>query len=158
MGLEEVSYGQRIFGFATPADIAADNIQNEFNFHNRASLKWIAEDIAPGVIIRWGLFGWILVAVGELLRRLPETWRRTIRLLFPPWFIAPSFLPFAIWAYHSWIPWLWPTAIWQDQEPAECFLAFAFLAFSVFCLRDAGRVRHSPRVHSAAGTTKNASP
>jgi hypothetical protein len=32
--LEELSYGQRIIGFATPALVAAKNTQREFNFHN----------------------------------------------------------------------------------------------------------------------------
>ena len=34
LALEEVSWGQHIFGFATPAGIAALNPQHETNFHN----------------------------------------------------------------------------------------------------------------------------
>ncbi|RDV15114.1 hypothetical protein DXT99_10600 [Pontibacter diazotrophicus] len=31
---EEISWGQRIFGFATPGDLGQINAQNEFNLHN----------------------------------------------------------------------------------------------------------------------------
>jgi hypothetical protein len=34
MGMEEISWGQRIIGFATPESIAAENWQGEFNLHN----------------------------------------------------------------------------------------------------------------------------
>ncbi|MGZ8281766.1 MAG: hypothetical protein ACXWUN_02295 [Allosphingosinicella sp.] len=34
IGAEEISWGQRLFGFATPDQLAAVNWQEEFNFHN----------------------------------------------------------------------------------------------------------------------------
>ena len=34
IGLEEISWGQRLFGFATPETLAEVNWQQEFNFHN----------------------------------------------------------------------------------------------------------------------------
>lgn len=34
MAMEEISWGQRLFGFATPDSLAAVNWQGEFNFHN----------------------------------------------------------------------------------------------------------------------------
>jgi hypothetical protein len=34
IGLEEISWGQRLFGFATPETLAEINWQQEFNFHN----------------------------------------------------------------------------------------------------------------------------
>lgn len=34
IGMEEISWGQRIVGFETPDGISARNWQNEFNFHN----------------------------------------------------------------------------------------------------------------------------
>lgn len=35
---EEISWGQRVFGFETPALLAEHNFQSEFNFHN---LEWL---------------------------------------------------------------------------------------------------------------------
>jgi hypothetical protein len=34
LGMEEISWGQRLFGFATPERLAEVNWQSEFNFHN----------------------------------------------------------------------------------------------------------------------------
>ena len=34
IGMEEISWGQRLFGFATPDELAAVNWQGEFNLHN----------------------------------------------------------------------------------------------------------------------------
>jgi hypothetical protein len=34
IGMEEISWGQRLFGFATPERLAEANWQAEFNFHN----------------------------------------------------------------------------------------------------------------------------
>jgi hypothetical protein len=34
IGMEEISWGQRLFGFATPERLAAANWQHEFNLHN----------------------------------------------------------------------------------------------------------------------------
>ncbi len=50
IALEEVSYGQRIFGFGTPAFLNALNTQGEFNLHNLR--LWSRED---------GLWHWLNV-------------------------------------------------------------------------------------------------
>lgn len=39
-GMEEISWGQRIFGFATPATIQETNLQGELNVHN---LPWLQD-------------------------------------------------------------------------------------------------------------------
>jgi hypothetical protein len=130
MGLEEISYGQRIFGIETRPEMAADNTQGELNLHNLRSMKWVAEDIAPGIIIKWGLFGWVAVALTTFFPASARRLKLLVKLAFPPWYVAPYFLPFAAWAYKFSYPWLWPTAVWQDQEPAEMFLG---LGFFVFC-------------------------
>jgi len=52
--LEEISYGQRLFGFATPAYFTAHNVQGEVNFHNFANgaVEWA---FAVAVVIVAGL-------------------------------------------------------------------------------------------------------
>lgn len=134
MCLEEISYGQRFFGFKTPPTVAAENTQGEFNLHNERNLRWIADDLAPGLIIDWGLFGWLAPLLAGVVR-LPVRLREALKLGVPPWYLAPCFLPFAIWSYHSFYPGLWRDAIWQDQEPAEMFLALAFFLFAAFAMR-----------------------
>lgn len=44
---EEISYGQRIFGFATPDAYSAENTQGEFNFHNLAYLDKVTQYFIP---------------------------------------------------------------------------------------------------------------
>ncbi len=46
---EEISWGQRIFHFATPAVIAANNAQDEFNIHN---LNFIQHETGLGSSLR----------------------------------------------------------------------------------------------------------
>ncbi len=130
MGLEEISYGQRIFGIETPQEIASDNTQGELNLHNLSSLKWIMQDLAPGWIIQWGVLGWLALIVLRLAFDQRSTVLRTAELMLPPWYVFPYFIPFGLWAYHSF--WgIWTSAIWQDQEITEMYLALAFLAFSL---------------------------
>jgi uncharacterized membrane protein YozB (DUF420 family) len=47
LGLEEISYGQRMFGWSTPEPVAAANLQRETNLHNllthraQAAILWV---------------------------------------------------------------------------------------------------------------------
>ena len=69
MGMEEISWGQRLFGFQTPEDIAARNWQGEFNLHNmQTDLTELAMYTATGIflviapIVRERVSYWPLVA------------------------------------------------------------------------------------------------
>jgi hypothetical protein len=71
---EEISWGQRIFGFATPEGFVELNQQQEFNIHN---LK--VEFIHPRDII--GIFNYlwgIVLPVGFFYKAKNSTWRRYI--------------------------------------------------------------------------------
>lgn len=62
MGIEEISWGQRIIGFATPESIASENWQGEFNLHN------LQTDVAEFALFTGtGLFLVILPLVRERL-------------------------------------------------------------------------------------------
>ena len=135
MGLEEISYGQRIFGFETPPTIAQDNTQGEFNFHNLASMKWLADNVAPTIIIYWGVFGFLGIMLSRILFSNRSKWYDTAKLMLPPWYLLTFFLPLPLWADHSW----WGYAVWQDQEIAEMFLGMAFLLFSLNSLQGVGQ-------------------
>ena len=80
---EEISWGQRIFGYGTPDAVAAQNEQDEFNLHN---LKWA--HVHPLAIVSWclksfGIFGPLVIA---LRRRGPrDPWR--------DFFPAPAVIP-----------------------------------------------------------------
>ena len=84
--LEEVSYGQRIFGFSTPSSFKSLNVQNEFNLHN----------VATGFTNRVFAFaallgGFVLPIVASCSRRVSYIFDR-LRIPLPSCWVA---LPFA---------------------------------------------------------------
>ncbi|MBN1268822.1 MAG: hypothetical protein JXB04_04485 [Kiritimatiellae bacterium] len=76
---EELSWGQRLFGFQTPERVADLNTQNEFNIHNLE-----IEHFHPKDIVSWfmKLFGIILPLV--LIRRMRSGDSPLRRYLSPP--------------------------------------------------------------------------
>jgi hypothetical protein len=85
-GGEEISWGQRIFGFETPEKVAAVNEQGEFNIHNLEM-----EHFHPKDIVSWfmKLFGIILPFV--LLWKARDADHPAWRYISPPALI-PAFL------------------------------------------------------------------
>ncbi len=76
---EELSWGQQLFKWDTPEEIAALNDQQETNFHNMSS--WF--DQKPRLLLElWVLFGGIVVP----LRRLMGKLSRHARGSFYDWF------------------------------------------------------------------------
>lgn len=67
---DEISWGQRLLGFATPAEIAKDNLQHEVTLHN---LDGIHQLIGYGYILvgLYGSFAWVLA---DLFFRKQEKW------------------------------------------------------------------------------------
>ena len=124
VALEEISYGQRIFGVTTPEILAESNLQEEISIHNLAALKPVFFTIGPVVIGLGGAFGWLLLGFRH---RLPPPLPDLLLYAIPPWFAASYFLPYAFfWGIGwdgQWPDWL----IWQDQELLEFVLAGGFL-------------------------------
>lgn len=74
-GLEEISWGQRLFGWSTPAVLERINDQGELNVHNLSNT-------ILRLLYRWGMLAFaLLTAAGWLwLSRFKET---TLRFLIP---------------------------------------------------------------------------
>ena len=69
--LEEISWGQHIFGFETPASIAALNVQHETNFHNFRGIHFQSHEL--GILVLFAFFVVTpLLATHEQLARLFE--------------------------------------------------------------------------------------
>lgn len=88
-GGEEISWGQRIFGWDTPEAIEAANLQGETNLHNLAALQ----NLIP-VHTVFNLF-WLAYGVAlPLLNRfaLVRAWLRRIGLPVAPTWIATLFV------------------------------------------------------------------
>jgi hypothetical protein len=143
---EEVSWGQRVFGWGTPASFAEANYQDETNVHNFAGLHVY---FVYGVALI-GLYGALAPVfwhwVWSRRTRSPFT-----RLLVPPLFLFPSFaLPFAYRtirlafepeAYFARLSGL----IVEYAETTEVCLYFGFCVFGVLYLRG---LKASPRLHA----------
>lgn len=137
VALEEISYGQRIFGFETPEELEAMNRQQEFNIHNVGQWAWLTDELLPDLVIAYCLFGWLLLellrrAAPRLVARLPGA-----DLIVMPWHVASFMIPIATFRIFTSSGYDVETCcrrgqliIWQDQEPAEMLFGLAFLLFA----------------------------
>jgi hypothetical protein len=148
VAFNEISWGQRIFGFETPEIIAERNVQDELTFHN---LEFIQRRLHPAYILvgAFGAFAWLL----RMPFRLSDgsVWRYVI----PNWYVSSwFFFLFLIYSIIEIARVFEPTilgfeiaigsyVVYRDQEPAESFLATAFLLFVIDNYRSASRLLDS---------------
>jgi hypothetical protein len=130
---EELSWGQRVFGWGTPESFAEGNKQGETNLHNvygvGASFKWIQAVVAayagivPLVLLRW---------------KLPERHRATAAFLVAPVSLVLYFLPLFVWRiYRNAAPTPDTGAFFVTEynEVMEISFALGVLLFLVYQLR-----------------------
>lgn len=138
VALEEISYGQRIFGFDTPEEFVIKNAQKEFNIHNISSISEITYVILPNLVLSYCLFGWILVKFTKNTIQSILTYIPGIDLIFIPWYVTSFFIPLVV--YRTFEINGYPVdvccfenqlLVWQDQEPAEMFFGLGFLVFTL---------------------------
>ena len=139
VALEEISYGQRLLGFATPPPVAAHNRQDEMTLHNLDLVERLFFTLVPLAV---GLFGLLGLVLAGMRRWLDGGALQMLSLLVPPWFLASWFVPVAVFALYATFFWGELALVeWQDQEPLEGVLAFGFLAY---VLRTLAQVRNKP--------------
>ena len=91
--LEEISWGQRIFGFETPEYLKARNLQGEANLHNlfTGPHKTFLKDLIS-VCLALGIFAYGLVYPLMLAKRWKiASWADSIGVAAPPLFLWPFF-------------------------------------------------------------------
>jgi hypothetical protein len=117
VAMEEISWGQRVFGL-TPAEyFLAENYQQEINLHNIAGTDarlWVFR----GIILGYGV-------LLPMLARIPWTERalRRLAIVAPPLWLTPALL--ALFLVHLSYPWKF------TGEVIECGLGFAFLIIAM---------------------------
>jgi hypothetical protein len=121
LSLEEISWGQRLFGFANPAIFAANNVQQEVSVHNLSTVQPFLHGGYIAVGLLWG-------GLLPLARYLPLS--KGTRRYLPDWNFSGYFLPLSL-VYL--ILSIFPPAsslvgnrfgfIWRDQEVVETLLA-----------------------------------
>ncbi len=145
VAMDEISWGQRIFNIETPEVIAERNVQDEITIHNLEVFQFHlhAAYIAVGA---FGAFAWLL--------RLPFNPRENSiwRYVIADWYVSSwFFFLFLIYCIIDIAHYFEPTifghqiaignpVIFRDQEPAESFLATAFLIFVIDNYRKSKRL------------------
>lgn len=113
VAMEEISWGQRVFGHQPPVYFLEKNYQQELNLHNIAG-TWLRLFVFRAIVLGYGVllpFLGRIPAAGRLLERL--------RIVPPPVSLVPSML--AMFCIHVWYPWKF------TGEVVECSLGMGFL-------------------------------
>jgi hypothetical protein len=146
IAMEEISWGQRIFGLVNPTYFEQNNLQKETNIHN---LNWDLSTLSyiPAGFI--GAFAWLMLPA-----RIKAKYRSIVDFLVPKWYLTFYFLPIFIisvyyiicqdlllgCSYYLRNPIFLGTfhrnnlfvyARLDEQEPAEFLLALGFLLFLI---------------------------
>jgi hypothetical protein len=95
VGMEEISWGQRLLGYRTPEIVESRNVQDEFNLHNiRGFCHWEMCFLAVAAAV--GLLG---VVASMRLRSKGRSMPWLGWLLPPPWLLAPLIVLFLYTAF-----------------------------------------------------------
>jgi hypothetical protein len=144
---EEISWGQRIFGFATPENIELVNEQSEFNLHNLRM-----KHIHP-----YGIFSSIMFVYGIIIplsffRRLKGR-TSAARRYIPPLMLVPCFLfPIILGSLES-LPVLLSIDIPRRQyialtkELSEMYWGLSVFLASAILLLNNRRIQQQPLSH-----------
>ncbi len=134
---EEISWGQRIFGVATPDWLQATNKQHELNVHN---LKRVARFVSfAGLLIPLSVVG-IATFSREIATRMPPRLLPFLwlphPLFVPPWLCYLSYRAIRVYVVvrHFGLKPIGPV-VSRLQEPAELIAYFAICAFLVCVLQ-----------------------
>jgi hypothetical protein len=132
VAMEEISWGQRIFGYRPPSYFLAENYQQELNFHNvmATNLRMLGFKL---VTLGYGVVLAILAlvpAVGRILSRLA--------IVAPPWLLVPSFV--VSYAVFEAQPWNF-TSEWIEMMLGLGFLFAALDAALLFAAAAPGKRR-----------------
>jgi hypothetical protein len=144
---EEISWGQRIFGWSTPEELAEVNRQGETTVHNIGA----AHDAVGWALLLIGFWGSVLP---RLLRpRAPlGRHREALSPYVPSERLAPYFLPMFLWRIYRNLfplPSKFTYAIVQLNEPLELVMAIGFWLF----FRDRRRAFATTAVESPLPST-----
>jgi hypothetical protein len=130
---EEISWGQRIFGWRTTGEMAIINQQHETNLHNLRGV----EDVFKWVQLLVGAYGALLpLLIFSWLK--PGQLREMAASLIPPVLLIPYFGLMFVWKFYRN---LWPEPkhftffLMKYNEVMELALAMGFFFFLLYQLR-----------------------
>ncbi len=126
---EEISWGQRIFNFETPANINQANLQDEINLHNHPLIfKYVY--YAYQVIGLYGAFSRLVVRlIGRVVGKKSKTVLDLLQEFTPPSYLMFWFLlmPFYVKLRYTYGIWSWS----EFGESGEMYLMFGFMVWTM---------------------------
>jgi hypothetical protein len=149
---EELSWGQRVFGWETTSGLASVNKQEETNLHNiygvGSTFKWVQ--------LLVGAYGTIL-PLAVLFWRPPERYRQVADAIIPHYSLVTYFAPMFLWRIYRNLleaPEQFYFVVAEYNEVVELILSLGFLLFVVFQLRRlSARAKEHSRGRPLASTS-----
>ena len=127
IGMEEISWGQRVFGWQTPKAWGEINFQNETTLHNLESSRWIHRGGKIFIVFSLSMIMGFSLYLKNYLQRFNLEFLVPNQKFFLFAFIFPIF--------HS----------WDEFNEFNLSLFFAFYSYSVLlCVRESQGVSRSP--------------
>lgn len=153
VAMEEISWGQRLFGFSTPVLIAEHNAQGEMSLHNLGGFQQTVLHPAYMLVGFAASVGSLLIP-GFIKHRLPAHWRSLIPSPHLFFYFFPTFAfyfsnelihPYTRNGVLDWLRGLIGTTgysnvgdtSWVHQEPVEFMLSAGFLLLTLQILSSA---------------------
>lgn len=131
---EEISWGQRIFGWGTPEELQEVNRQGETNLHNLRAVQVLV----PYAMLLASLYGTCVPLWAAFRKRLKHS--TYSHLLVPPLCLVPAFGSAAAYRLFRLVIWPTPTFVISEYgEVMELTLYFGLVMFCWFNLRNMRR-------------------
>ncbi len=118
VALEEISWGQRLFGYRPPDYFLQENYQQEFNLHNVASTS-LRMLVMLAILAGYGVGSALISLIPAVSERF-ERWR----IVPAPPALIPAFLAMTV--VYAWYPWEY-TGEWIELAMGVGFLWAATL-------------------------------
>lgn len=142
VGMEEISWGQRILGFQEPEFWTKHNVQSEFTFHNFAFYQNHLLSLSFLVAGFVGSFCWIVLRYWQKQRTPSQQPALDLNYLLPDWpvssFFYPIFLFYLIIDYTAFSDRIQFFNSF-DQEHWELVMGLGVLLFAVISFFRQGR-------------------
>jgi hypothetical protein len=123
---EEISWGQRIFGWATPESLNEVNRQGETTVHNIRGVQ----ELVPAAMLLASLYGACAPLVWAGMGKRWEN-LKSRRLLIPPLSLVPAFALAA--GYRLFRLLIWPEPTFVISEYAEAMELCLYFGLAMFC-------------------------
>lgn len=142
ISMEEISWGQRLFGIKTPDWFRSHNIQNEISIHNLAPVQRTIHFFyaLAGFVLS---FGWIPFRYNFQFIKMSPCIISFVRLIRPRWFLMAYFLP--LFAFYTFLLITGDPGKYfsfNDQEITELLLSLGLFLYSFLILRSLNRSLH----------------